>query len=403
MTAGWATKQLAEMCTIKPPKSEAKQRLAATDLVSFAPMEDLGVDQKYLASRQARPLAEVASSYTYFADGDVLLAKITPCFENGKLGIAANLENGIGFGSSEYIVLRPGPEIDNEWLYYFLSRETFRREGAERMAGAVGHKRVSKDFIDSYPIPVPSLSEQKRIVGILDEAFAGIATAKANAEKNLQNACALFSALTQALFPHDANVPADHSLDELSELIVDCEHKTAPAQDRGIPSIRTPNIGKGRLLLEGVYRVSEETYKEWTRRAEPQPGDLILAREAPAGNVAVVPAGLRVCLGQRTVLIRPKKDVFEPTYLAHLLLQRNSQRRLLAHSRGATVQHINMKDIRAFKIAELPSLDEQRAVVAKLEGLIAQEEKLASIYAGKLAALDTLKQSLLHQAFSGQL
>jgi hypothetical protein len=92
---------------------------------------------------------------------------------------------------------------------------------------------------------------------------------------------------------------------EVCDLIIDCEHKTAPTQETGFPSIRTPNIGRGRFILDGVNRVSEETYELWTHRAVPQPGDLIMAREAPVGNVAMIPEGLRPCLGQRTLLIRP--------------------------------------------------------------------------------------------------
>ena len=156
-------------------------------------------------------------------------------------------------------------------------------------------------------------------------------------------------------------------LTELCELIVDCEHKTAPTQEEGIPSIRTPNIGKGKLLLDGVYRVSEETYWEWTRRAVPLPGDLILAREAPAGNVAVIPENLKVCLGQRTVLIRPIRNVLEPEFLALLLLQPRMQQKLLAHSRGATVQHVNMKDIRALNIGSIPPLSVQKRIVSIIE------------------------------------
>jgi type I restriction enzyme S subunit len=114
-------------------------------------MEDLGIDSKFLVPVQTRPLTEVSSSYTYFADGDVLLAKITPCFENGKLGIASNLNNGVGFGSSEYIVFRPMQAVLPEWLYYFLAREEFRAEGAQRMSGAVGHKRVSNIVIVRSP------------------------------------------------------------------------------------------------------------------------------------------------------------------------------------------------------------------------------------------------------------
>ncbi len=85
---GWTEKTLSEVCEIKPPKNEAKKLLINSDLVSFAPMEDLGINQKYLFTNKQRALKDVAGSYTYFAEGDVLLAKITPCFENGKLGIA---------------------------------------------------------------------------------------------------------------------------------------------------------------------------------------------------------------------------------------------------------------------------------------------------------------------------
>ncbi len=163
--AGWETKKLAEVCQIKPPKSEARSKLEITDTVSFVPMEYLGINQKYIVPTQTKSLAEVVGSYTYFADGDVLLAKITPCFENGKLGIATDLANGVGFGSSEYIVFRPDKSVNKEWLYYFLSRDEFRTEGAGSMSGAVGHKRVSKEFIQSYPhshSPAPRTAAHRR-------------------------------------------------------------------------------------------------------------------------------------------------------------------------------------------------------------------------------------------------
>lgn len=165
---GGVEKSLKDICQIRPPKNEAKLRLDSSDMVSFAPMENLGINQKYLHSTAKRNLDEVAGSYTYFANGDLLLAKITPCFENGKLGIAKDLVNGIGFGSSEYIVFRPDSSLNNEFLYYFLSRQSFRDEGAQQMLGAVGQKRVSKEFIENYPISVPMISKQKHIVSQLD-------------------------------------------------------------------------------------------------------------------------------------------------------------------------------------------------------------------------------------------
>lgn len=181
----WDSVALSEVCQIKPPKKEAKEKLTDADLVSFVPMNDLGICTKRFVMSKDRPLGKVSGSYTYFADDDVLLAKITPCFENGKLGIARGLTNGIGFGSSEYIVFRSRGKLIPEYLFYFLSQDSFREAGAKVMTGAVGHKRVPKEFIENQQIPLPLISEQKQIVAILDEAFAGISQAVASAEKNL--------------------------------------------------------------------------------------------------------------------------------------------------------------------------------------------------------------------------
>ena len=149
-------------------------------------------------------------------------------------------------------------------------------------------------------------------------------------------------------------------LNDLCELIVDCEHKTAPTQGKGYPSIRTPNIGRGRFILEGVNRVSEETYQLWTRRAIPKPGDLIMAREAPVGNVAMIPLGLQACLGQRTLLIRPDRSKVDPSFLNYFLNGPYAQALIHGKTNGATVAHLNMKDVRAMSMPILPPLPTQR-------------------------------------------
>lgn len=167
-------------------------------------------------------------------------------------------------------------------------------------------------------------------------------------------------------------------LNDLCELIIDCEHKTAPIQEEGYPSIRTPNIGRGYFLLNGVNRVSPEIYAEWTKRAVPQAGDLILAREAPVGNVAVIPEGHQYCLGQRTVLIRPIAEKVYSDYLCYLLLTPELQGQLLGKAAGATVHHLNMKDIRALSIPNLPSLQVQKqaaSVIKAYDDLIATNQR----------------------------
>ena len=152
------------------------------------------------------------------------------------------------------------------------------------------------------------------------------------------------------------------TLDDACEFIVDCLHKTAPIQSTGYPSVRTPNVGRGRLILDGVNRVSEEVYLEWTRRAVPEPGDLILAREAPAGNVAVIKDGQIVCLGQRTVHLRPDREAVDSDFLCYHLLAPRQQGLLLAGETGVTAGHVNMHDIRRLDIGRLPSLNTQKTI-----------------------------------------
>ncbi|MCP1385809.1 restriction endonuclease subunit S [Runella salmonicolor] len=289
-----------------------------------------------------------------------------------------------------------------EYLFLFFQTKTYWDSINEGISGSAQGGFNATKLSDLY-IPLPPLPEQQRIVAILDEAFAGIAKAKANAEQNLKNAKELFESYLQGVFKSKIEGDDSSTLDSLCELIVDCEHKTAPTQETGYPSIRTPNIGKGELILENVNRVSYETYVQWTRRAIPKAGDLILAREAPAGNIAVIPENIEVCLGQRTVLIRPKKDKLVSKYLAYLILSKDVQEKLLSHSTGATVEHVNMKDIRAFKIYNLSNITEQQAIVRKLDTLSAETKRLEAIYQQKINDLEELKKSVLQKAFSGEL
>jgi type I restriction enzyme S subunit len=150
------------------------------------------------------------------------------------------------------------------------------------------------------------------------------------------------------------------TLEGVSVFIVDCLHSTAPTVDEGYPLIRTPNVGRGRLELDDVLRVATDTYQAWTRRALPQDGDLILAREAPAGNVAIVKNGQWVCLGQRTVLIRPDRDAVDPDFLCYYLLAPRQQAFLLSNATGVTAAHVNMKDIRRLPLHDMPQIDAQR-------------------------------------------
>jgi type I restriction enzyme S subunit len=402
---GWNTQPLGELCEFSRGLTYAK-----SDEVEFSNNVVLRATNIDLATglldfselRYIRDDVAVPDSRKVKKDS---LMICTASGSRSHLGKVALVDEDYGFAFGGFMgLIEPKSALMPKYLFYLMTSEAY----AGFLGGLSGGTNINNlKFSDlkQFPVPYPSLPEQRRVVAMLDEVFEGIATAKASAERNLQSAQALFESELEVLLAGRVEGWAENTkpLADLCELIVDCEHKTAPTQEDGTPSIRTPNVGKGRLLLDGVYRVGESTYREWTRRATPAPGDLILAREAPAGNVAVIPDGTRVCLGQRTVLIRPRRSVFEPDFLALMLLQRRMQKRLLAHSRGATVEHVNMKDIRALSVSPIPPLSVQRDLVLVMSEARQQNERLEVIFSEKLAALEALKQSLLHQAFTGQL
>ena len=165
---GWEVVELGDIVEINPSKSELKGLDKNLD-VSFLPMSDLQQKQISFEIKEKRKLSEVIKGYTYFKNNDVLLAKITPCFENGKSGIAKDLVNGIGFGSTEFIVFRPISNIIPEWIYYHISENGFLYSGKNNMTGSAGQQRLSVDFIKHFKIPLPPLDIQKEIVTRIEE------------------------------------------------------------------------------------------------------------------------------------------------------------------------------------------------------------------------------------------
>ena len=355
-------------------------------------MEDLGIDRKFLNASQVKPLASVVGSYTYFADGDVLLAKITPCFENGKLGIATDLTNGIGFGSSEFIVFRPSTSLNKEFLYYFLARPEFRAEGAARMGGAVGQQRVPKEFIESYRIPIPPLPDQQRIVGILDESFAGIATAKANAEKNLNNARALLESYHDSIFTKRHEGWAKTLLGEV------CEYANGKAHEQCIDKNGQYIVINSKFISSDseVFKKSHEALLLL------QPGDIAMVlSDVPNGKALakcfLVEKANTYTLNQRICLIRSTQ--FHAKFLFYQL---NRNRHFLSFNNGENQTNLRLNQVLSCPLL-LPPLMEQKTVANKLDSMSEEVQHLASICEQKIVALEALKKALLHQAFTGEL
>ena len=161
------TRLLGDIAVINP----TMRGIEASQDCSFVPMECVDELSGQITRTLSRKVAQVNKGYTPFRNCDVLFAKITPCMENGKCAIAQNLTNGIGFGSTEFHVIRAGDEIIPEWIYYYLRRKDVRQQAEHRMTGSAGQKRVPSSFLeDELEIPLPLLPEQRRIVAILARA-----------------------------------------------------------------------------------------------------------------------------------------------------------------------------------------------------------------------------------------
>ncbi|MFW2176929.1 MULTISPECIES: N-6 DNA methylase [unclassified Moraxella] len=170
--------KLNSLCLTNPSKAEIRH-LPNELLVSFVEMSSVSNDG-YIANKVDKPLGELKGSYTYFAENDIILAKITPCMENGKCALATGLTNHVGLGSSEFHVFRVNSQQTSPaFLFYFLNREKIRKEAEKNMTGASGHRRVPIGYYENLTIPLPSIDEQKRIIQQIEALEAKIIQAQA--------------------------------------------------------------------------------------------------------------------------------------------------------------------------------------------------------------------------------
>lgn len=171
--------QLIEACELNPRRPKlSREDNTKTSFIQMASVDDrLGI----VSNLEIRPYGEIKKGYTYFAERDVLFAKITPCMQNGKHAIAWNLIDGIGFGSTEFHVIRPGPWVISEWIHFYLRQSHVLGAAMATFTGAVGQQRVPTSFLESLEIPIPPLAEQRRIVSRLQAQLAEIEVAQAAA------------------------------------------------------------------------------------------------------------------------------------------------------------------------------------------------------------------------------
>ena len=227
----WSQGCLRDFCEVNPKKAVTKELSDDLD-VSFVPMPALSDALGEITDPQVRNLKEVRTGFTNFSEGDVVFAKITPCMENGKSAVVGPLVNDIGFGSTEFYVLRCSKKLFNRYLYHLVRSRNFRAEAKSVMTGAVGQQRVLKSFLEDYPIRVPSVPEQIEIVRILDSLFSKEQQAKEVAEAVLDKIDLLKKSILARAFRGElgTNDPAEESAIGLLKVVLNTEKKVSPRQ-----------------------------------------------------------------------------------------------------------------------------------------------------------------------------
>ena len=298
-------------------------------------------------------------------------------------------------------VLRPDRTnlLDN-WLVYYLNHSDLN----DFVTGLTVPK-LNQGNLREISVPLPPLAEQRRIVGILDEAFEGIATTKSNAEKNLQNARAVFESHLNAVFTRRGKGWVEQKLVDVSESISTGPFGTMLHKSdyisNGIPLVNPMNIVESRIVPSSRMMVSTET-RERLCSYVLQTGDVVIGRRGDLGRCALVTdteAGW-IC-GTGSFFLRLSKAIGGKYFVA-LFSSRKFRKRLESSAVGSTMSNLNHSILKELLIP-VPPIAEQESIMARADEMLCEVARLESIYQQKLAALEELKKSLLHQAFTGEL
>ena len=389
---------LAKVAQINPPLSV---QLPLDEPVSFVPMAAVSAETARVETSKARPYSEVSKGYTAFRSGDILFAKITPCFENGKIAQAL-LPLRHGFGSTEFHVIRPVADVsDGRYLHHFLRLDRVRSEGQRRMTGSGGQRRVPANYLAELAIPLPPLPEQRRIAAILDQAETLRTQRRA--------ALAQLDSLTQSLFldmfgdpvTNERNWPQDY----LGRLTLKMGSGSTPTggdaayKAEGISLIRSLNVHDGAFKYKNLAFLDDQQAGKLSN-VQVEANDVLLnITGASVARVCRAPSDvLPARVNQHVMIIRPKAAL-NCVFLERLLLSNSMKNSLLQiGGSGATREAITKAQAEEL-VVPLPPLLLQHTFATRAQAI----EALKAKHRASLAQLDALFASLQHRAFNGEL
>ena len=327
--------------------------------------------------------------------GDLLIAMSGAT--TGKLGISNSSD--IFYLNQRVGKFIPRKNVSKAFLYFFL---TTKVEESLKIAAGAAQPNLSTEQINNFEIPLPPLPEQQRIVTILDECFAALEKAKANAEQNLKNAKELFESYLQGVFENKGEGWEMKTVNELCmEVTVGFVGKMADKyKANGIPFLRSQNIRPHQISLKDVVYIDMD-FNEELKKSQLSPGDLAIVRTGYPGTAAVIPKNLPVSNCSDIVIMKVNNKI-DPHFLCYFFNSTYGKKLVLGNIVGAAQKHFNVGAAKRV-IIPLPSLESQKDITQKLDKLSIETQKLEGVYQQKLADLEELKKSILQKAFAGEL
>lgn len=403
MKAGWSVKPLGDICKVfadgdwveSKDQSEEGIRLIQTGNIGEGVFKDRAEKARYISEETFKRLR-----CTEIFEGDCLVSRLPDPV--GRSCILPDTGERMITAVDCTIVRFDQEQCLPAYFSYYSQSSEYSEVIAKECTGTT-RSRISRSNLALTPIPIPPLPEQHRIIALLDETFDGIATAKTNAEQNLQNARALFESHLQAVVADAWQTGELVTLADLATDVSDGDHMPPPKANDGVPFITIGNVAKDSRTIDfsDTFKVPHEYFDSLKPNKKPRAGDVLYTVTGSFGIPVLVKEQQDFCFQRHIGLIRPKTDV-RSEWLYYLLMSPQIVRQANDGATGTAQKTVSLKVLRGFEVPRLPLAIQDNAA-AKLGALAAETQRLESLYQQKLAALDELKKSLLHLAFSGAL
>lgn len=398
---GWAEVKLEEVTQANPANSKPKENPE----VSFLGMADISEEGKILNYNTVF-YNDVSKGFTSFQNNDVLVAKITPCFENRKGALVSNLKNGIGFGSTEFHVIRAGKKVLPEYIHYHTRTHAFRSRGTSNMTGSAGQKRVPTDFIKHWHIPLPPLPEQRKIAAILKPWDMAIRLTESLIAKKQRHKKALMQRLLTGTtrFPGFAGQAwREVHLTDVATVVFSNVDKKTHNDETTVRLCNYMDVFRNDYITDDLRFMEATATSAEIKKFTLNTGDVVFTKDSEtadeiAESTVVAEKLNNVICGYHLGIIRPDDKELDGFFLSLLLKAPEVRHQFIRLANGVTRYGLNLGSVHLIKLS-IPSVAEQQAIA---EVFIALDQEIHLLQT-KLAALRGQKRGLMQRLLTGKL